>query len=52
MPVFGTRSPGRLSENVATAQVTLDAGDLARIEEILPHGAAGARYPGSRMPTG
>ncbi|MGI5460822.1 aldo/keto reductase [Streptomyces sp. CA-249302] len=51
VPIPGTRSPRRLEENVAAAHVHLDAQDLARVEEILPHGAAGARYPARMMPT-
>ncbi|MEU6142710.1 aldo/keto reductase [Streptomyces sp. NPDC047081] len=51
VPIPGTRSPRRLEENAAAAHVTLTAQDLARIQEILPHGAAGARYPASMMPT-
>ncbi|MDX2937881.1 aldo/keto reductase [Streptomyces ipomoeae] len=51
VPIPGTRSPHRLAENVAAAHVTLTAEDLARIQEILPHGAAGARYPEGWMPT-
>ncbi|MGW1024788.1 aldo/keto reductase [Streptomyces sp. NPDC002577] len=50
VPIPGTRSPRRLEENVAAAHVTLTAEDLARIQEILPHGAAGARYPEHAMP--
>ncbi|MFI2205674.1 aldo/keto reductase [Streptomyces sp. NPDC020192] len=50
VPIPGTRSPHRLAENVAAAHVTLSAEDLARIQEILPHGAAGARYPEHAMP--
>ncbi|MER6959282.1 MULTISPECIES: aldo/keto reductase [unclassified Streptomyces] len=51
VPIPGTRSPQRLAENVAAAHVTLTAEDLARIQELLPHGAAGARYPAAHMPT-
>ncbi|GAA4629591.1 aldo/keto reductase [Actinoallomurus vinaceus] len=50
VPIPGTRSPRRLEENVAAARVTLTAEDLARILEILPHGAAGSRYPEAMMP--
>ncbi|MEU3612133.1 aldo/keto reductase [Streptomyces sp. NPDC006872] len=51
VPIPGTRSPRRLAENVAAAHVTLTAEDLARVQELLPHGAAGARYPAAYMPT-
>lgn len=50
VPIPGTRSPHRLEENVASAQVALTADDLARIQEILPHGAAGSRYTEAIMP--
>ena len=51
VPIPGTRSPQRLAENVAAAHVTLTTEDLARIQEILPHGSAGSRYPAAFMPT-
>jgi aryl-alcohol dehydrogenase-like predicted oxidoreductase len=51
VPIPGTRSPQRLAENVAAADVTLTPADLARIQEILPHGSAGSRYPAVMMPT-
>lgn len=51
VPIPGTRSPQRLAENVAAARADLTAGDLARIHEILPRGAAGSRYPESMMPS-
>ncbi|AVZ74609.1 aldo/keto reductase [Streptomyces lunaelactis] len=51
VPIPGTRSPERLALNVAAAYVTLTPEDLARIQEILPHGAAGSRYPEVMMPT-
>jgi len=51
VPIPGTRNPDRLAENVAAADVTLDPADLDRIRQILPHGAAGARYPVAMMPT-
>ncbi|MEU0837475.1 aldo/keto reductase [Streptomyces sp. NPDC005969] len=50
VPIPGMRSPHRLEENVTSAQVTLTADDLARIKEILPHGAAGSRYNEAIMP--
>ncbi len=51
VPIPGTRNPQRLAENVAAAEVELTPDDLARIREILPHGAAGARYPKVMLPT-
>ncbi len=51
VPIPGTRSPQRLEQNVAAAQITLTPQDLNRIQEILPHGAAGSRYPDAMMPT-
>lgn len=50
MPIPGTRSQGWLAENVAEADVSLTRGDLDHIQETLPHGAAGARYPAALMP--
>ncbi|GLP64577.1 aryl-alcohol dehydrogenase-like predicted oxidoreductase [Streptomyces sp. SAI-126] len=51
VPIPGTRSPRRLEENVASAYVDLTPEELARIQEILPHGAAGSRYPANMMPS-
>ena len=51
VPIPGTRNPQRLAENLAAADVALSPDDLARIHEILPHGAAGSRYPEAIMPT-
>jgi aryl-alcohol dehydrogenase-like predicted oxidoreductase len=51
VPIPGTRSPERLAENVAAADVVLDAATLARIAEILPDGAFGARYREEHMPS-
>jgi aryl-alcohol dehydrogenase-like predicted oxidoreductase len=51
VPIPGTRSPQRLAENIAAAEVTLTPADLARIDEIVPHGAAGSRYPAAMMPS-
>lgn len=45
IPIPGTSSMERLEENVRAADVHLTEGDVARIEEALPKGAAaGARY--------
>jgi aryl-alcohol dehydrogenase-like predicted oxidoreductase len=44
-PIPGTKRRTYLEENVATLNVRLSKGDLARIEEIAPKGfAAGGRY--------
>jgi aryl-alcohol dehydrogenase-like predicted oxidoreductase len=51
VPIPGTRSPRRLEENVGAVDATLTAADLARIQEILPTGGFGARYPETMMPT-
>jgi aryl-alcohol dehydrogenase-like predicted oxidoreductase len=51
VPIPGTRNPERLAENVAAAGVTLTPVDLTRIQELLPKGAAGSRYPKAMMPT-
>lgn len=51
VPIPGTRSAQRLEENVGSAAVELTAGDLQRITQILPYGAAGGRYPAEIMPT-
>jgi aryl-alcohol dehydrogenase-like predicted oxidoreductase len=50
VPIPGTRSPHRLAENAAAADVELTAADLRRIGEILPGGAYGSRYPAAFMP--
>ncbi|MFI7223104.1 aldo/keto reductase [Nonomuraea angiospora] len=51
VPIPGTRSPRRIEENVAAADVDLTAADLRSVVEILPHGSAGGRYPAAYMPT-
>lgn len=40
VPIPGTRSPDRVREDAAAAQVVLDDHDLRRIEEVAPPGAA------------
>ena len=50
VPIPGTRSPGRVTENAAAASVIVSAADLARIEEILPGGGFGSRYPDGHLP--
>lgn len=50
VPIPGTKHRRYLEENVAAMDVVLDAGDLARIEEVAPKGvAAGERYPDMRF---
>ena len=44
VPIPGTRSPDRLAENIAAADVTLSADDLKLVDEILPGGSFGSRY--------
>jgi aryl-alcohol dehydrogenase-like predicted oxidoreductase len=51
VPIPGTRSAARLAENAGAAEVQLTAADLARVQEMLPHGAAGSRYPAAMMPS-
>ncbi len=51
VPIPGTRNAGRLAENVGAADVTLTPEDLRRVQEILPHGSFGDRYPPVMMPS-
>ncbi|BBB01221.1 putative oxidoreductase [Actinacidiphila reveromycinica] len=51
VPIPGTRSARRVAENVAAGSVGLTGQDLSRIQEILPRGAAGSRYPEAMMPS-
>jgi len=45
IPIPGTSNPKRLEENVRAAQIELTAGELERINAIVPRGvAAGSRY--------
>ena len=50
VPIPGTRSQTRLAENVAAADIELTEEDLARVQEILPDGSYGSRYPAEMMP--
>jgi aryl-alcohol dehydrogenase-like predicted oxidoreductase len=50
VPIPGTRRPERLAENVGAADVTLTSDDLKRVDEILPGGSFGSRYPAASMP--
>ncbi len=50
VPIPGTKRPERVEENIAALDVTLDAGDLAKLEETFPFGVtAGTRYPAGGM---
>ncbi|MGY0058313.1 aldo/keto reductase [Streptomyces sp. LZ34] len=50
VPLVGARRRDRLAESLGALDVTLDADDLAAIEEAVPAGAAaGARYPEEQM---
>lgn len=50
VPIPGSRSPGRVEENVGSVDVELSEDDLDRIAQIVPHGASGARYPEAALP--
>jgi aryl-alcohol dehydrogenase-like predicted oxidoreductase len=50
-PIPGTRSSARLAENAGAADVQLTAADLERVQQVLPRGAAGSRYPAAMMPS-
>ncbi|MFF1505904.1 aldo/keto reductase [Streptomyces sp. NPDC058326] len=50
VPLIGARRRDRLAEALGALDVTLDAADLAAIEEAVPAGAAaGERYPAAQM---
>ncbi|NGO12336.1 aldo/keto reductase [Streptomyces sp. HC44] len=50
VPLIGARRRDRLTEALGALDVTLDAADLAAIEEAVPPGAAaGERYPEPQM---
>jgi len=50
VPIPGTRSIGRLEENVAALDIVLSPEDLARLDGIVPAGAvAGMRYSEAGM---
>ena len=52
VPIPGTKQRKYLEENVGALKVQLTAEDLARIDEVAPHGAAaGTRYPEAMMGT-
>ena len=48
VPIFGTKHPTYLEENLRALDIQLTAEDLRRIDEIAPPGvAAGERYSGT-----
>jgi aryl-alcohol dehydrogenase-like predicted oxidoreductase len=50
VPIPGTKRIHYLEENVGALQVRLSPEDLARIDRIVPRGAAsGGRYPEAAM---
>jgi aryl-alcohol dehydrogenase-like predicted oxidoreductase len=50
VPIPGTKRRSYLEENAAASEIELVAGDLARIDELTPKGAAaGMRYPEAMM---
>jgi aryl-alcohol dehydrogenase-like predicted oxidoreductase len=50
VPIPGTTNAMRLKENIAAANIPLNAGDLARIAAVAPRGiAAGERYDEAGM---
>lgn len=50
VPIPGAKSRAHLEENVRGAKIALTADDLARIDRIVPPGAAaGTRYPAGQM---
>jgi aryl-alcohol dehydrogenase-like predicted oxidoreductase len=52
IPIPGTKRISYLEENVGALSVRLAPADLARIDEVMPPGAAaGARYPDAQMKT-
>ncbi|MFJ5880370.1 aldo/keto reductase [Kitasatospora cineracea] len=50
VPIPGTRSATRMSENARAAWLALDADDLAAIDAVLPTGGFGARYQEGSLP--
>ena len=50
VPIPGTKRRSYIEENVGALQVRLSAEDLARIDRVMPAGAAaGTRYPEAAM---
>jgi aryl-alcohol dehydrogenase-like predicted oxidoreductase len=51
VPIFGTRSPERLDENIAAATMPLSTDVLDHVRRVLPDGAFGSRYTAGHIPT-
>jgi aryl-alcohol dehydrogenase-like predicted oxidoreductase len=51
VPIPGTRSPERVEENTAAADLVLTPADLDAIAAILPTGGFGGRYAEASLPT-
>jgi aryl-alcohol dehydrogenase-like predicted oxidoreductase len=50
VPIPGTKSRTHLADNIATAELTLDAGEVAALDAAAPEGfTAGSRYPAGQM---
>ena len=50
VPIPGTKRRSYLEDNLGALDVALDDADLARIDRVMPHGAAsGDRYPPATM---
>ncbi|MER7176854.1 aldo/keto reductase [Streptomyces mesophilus] len=50
VPLIGARTRARLQESLGSLDITLDAADLAAIEQAVPaDAAAGERYPAQQM---
>ena len=50
VPIPGTKRPQRVDENLGALDVTLDGGDLAKLDSTFAPGAAlGTRYPAGGM---
>ncbi|RWZ46228.1 aldo/keto reductase [Labedella phragmitis] len=50
VPIFGTRSPQRVDENVVAATARIAPELIDRVREILPEGAYGSRYADGHLP--
>jgi aryl-alcohol dehydrogenase-like predicted oxidoreductase len=51
VPIPGTRRPERVDENLGAASVRLSPEELEHLDDLLPDGAAGARYLDIVLPT-
>ncbi len=50
VPIPGTKSRDHLADNIAAADIALDAGEVAALDSAAPHGfTAGERYPAGQM---